>query len=99
MTYSVVVTDNIRSVIHTDPEGAQQVIALDVTEGYAEGYARFLNLTKDNAWLSRFDARQLQEIKFSTFYAREFNHGTDGHNAKMIIAKLSEVLSELANSS
>lgn len=100
MTYSVVVTDNIRSIVHTDPDGAQQVICLDVAEGYADQITKLLNLTKkteSNLWLSSFDERQLKEIKLSCLYAREFNHGTDGHNAKLIIAKFAEILSELTN--
>lgn len=92
MTYSVVVTDGIFSVIHTDPEGAQQVIALDVTSGYADKIAYLLNLTDSNAWATRFDDRQMQEIKFSCLYARDFYHGTDGHNAKLIISKFVEIL-------
>jgi hypothetical protein len=106
MTYSVVVNDNISSVIHTDTEGAQQVIALDVTEGYADKIAYLLNLTDgdvdqvahllrltdNNAWGRQFDDRQMKEIKFSCLYARDFGHGTDGHNAKLIIAKFVELL-------
>lgn len=106
MTYSVVVNDGISSVIHTDLEGAQQVVCLDVAEGYADKIAYLLNLTNgdvdeivrllrltdNNAWGREFDDRQMQEIKFSCLYARDFKHGTDGHNAKLIIAKFVEML-------
>lgn len=43
-------------------------------------------------WLSLLDDRQRREIELSIVYARDFHHGTDGHNAKMIIAKLAEML-------
>jgi len=36
--------------------------------------------------------RQIEEIEFSKLYAEKFNHGTDGHNAKVIIAKLAGLL-------
>jgi hypothetical protein len=94
MTYSVVATDNIRSVIHTDPDGMQRVIALDVSKAYADKIAYLLNLTNSNAWGRQFDDRQMQEIKFSCLYARDFKHGTDGHNAKLIIAKFVELLDQ-----
>ena len=38
-------------------------------------------------WLKLFDKRQQKEIRFSQVYVNEFEHGTDGHNAKVIIAK------------
>lgn len=94
MTYSVVVNDNISSIIHTDPEGAQRVICLDVAEGYANQLAKLLNLTSGNQWGTLFDDRQMKEIKFSCLYARDFNHGTDGHNAKLIIAKFVDMLAD-----
>ena len=43
-------------------------------------------------WRSEFDERQLKEIEFCILYATNFKHGTDGHNAKMIIAKMVELL-------
>lgn len=39
-------------------------------------------------WQKDFDERQLDEIRFSKVYLKDFNHGTDGHNAKIIIAKM-----------
>ena len=92
MTYSVVVNDGISSIIHTDPDGAQRIICLDVAEGYADQLAKLLNLTSGSQWGTLFDDRQMQEIKFSCLYARDFKHGTDGHNAKLIIAKFVEIL-------
>lgn len=48
-------------------------------------------------WHNLFDERQQKEIKFSYIYAEQFGHGTDGHNAKMIIAKMSDLLDKLEN--
>jgi hypothetical protein len=38
------------------------------------------------------DDRQQKEIEFSKVYADKFGHGTDGHNAKMITAKMAGLL-------
>jgi hypothetical protein len=46
-------------------------------------------------WHKLFDERQLKEIAFSRAYARDYAHGTDGHNAKMIVAKMADLLDEL----
>lgn len=43
-------------------------------------------------WQGEFDERQLKEIAFSRVYAKEFGHGTDGHNGKLIIAKMADLL-------
>lgn len=43
-------------------------------------------------WHKHFDERQLDEIRFSQVYLKDFNHGTDGHNAKIIIAKMASKL-------
>lgn len=39
-------------------------------------------------WQENFTERELKEIEFSRIYARDFAHGTDGHNSKTIISKL-----------
>ena len=44
------------------------------------------------SWWINFDERQLKEIAFARVYVQQFNHGTDGHNAKLIIAKLADLL-------
>lgn len=44
------------------------------------------------SWHKHFSERQLKEIDFCRIYARNFSHGTDGHNAKLIIAKMAELL-------
>lgn len=41
-----------------------------------------------------FTTRELQEIHFSQTYAEAYNHGTDGHNAKIIIAKLAYLIAD-----
>lgn len=43
-------------------------------------------------WLKHFDERQQKEIDFARLYASDFRHGTDGHNAKLIIAQMAEIL-------
>lgn len=47
-------------------------------------------------WRSDFTERELKEIDFCRVYQREFAHGTDGHNAKIIIAKLAAILDNVA---
>lgn len=42
--------------------------------------------------LDLFDERQRKEIAFSIIYAEKYAHGTDGHNAKMIISKMAEIM-------
>lgn len=46
-------------------------------------------------WHKHFDERQLKEIKFSQVYAADFSHGTDGHNAKLIVNKLTDLVSSV----
>lgn len=50
-------------------------------------------------WFKHFDDRQLNEIQFSQIYLTQFNHGTDGHNAKIIIAKFADILDKLEEAS
>lgn len=58
---------------------------------------------KSLSWRKHFDERQLKEInqckvyavRFNKVYARDFNHKTDCHNAKLIIAKMAKLLDEL----
>lgn len=47
-------------------------------------------------WVNLFDERQQAEIKFSLLYVTQFSHGTDGHNAKVIIAKMANLLHGLS---
>lgn len=43
-------------------------------------------------WKRFLDERQLKEVEFSRIYATQFSHGTDGHNAKLIIARMAQLL-------
>ena len=47
------------------------------------------------SWLNQFDERQRKEIEFSILYLNQFEHGTDGHNAKVIIAKMAALLDKI----
>jgi hypothetical protein len=46
----------------------------------------------DKSWENHFTPREIQEIKFAEIYAKDFAHGTTGHNALMIIAKMAALL-------
>lgn len=46
-------------------------------------------------WIEGFDERQQREVEFSRIYALDFKHGTDGHNAKMIIARMAAILDNI----
>jgi hypothetical protein len=43
-------------------------------------------------WTKRFTNREIKEIDFARIYTDNFNHGTDGHRAKIIISKMSNML-------
>lgn len=45
-------------------------------------------------WITLFDERERKEIEFALTYARDFHHGTNGHNALMIIAKMAQLLND-----
>jgi hypothetical protein len=47
------------------------------------------------SWLILFDERQQKEIEFCQVYKQDFGHGTDGHNVKMIIARMAEMLFDI----
>lgn len=47
-------------------------------------------------WRDFFDERQLKEIEFANLYSEDFHHGTDGHNAKMIMASMTNLLDTFA---
>lgn len=46
-------------------------------------------------WMEDFDTRELKEINFAQEYVRNFNHGTSGHMAYTVIAKLVEKINEM----
>ncbi len=50
--------------------------------------------TQDAAWQSHFTERELKEIAYCQLYQRDFAHGTDGHNIRLIVAKLVGLLEE-----
>lgn len=43
-------------------------------------------------WRAQLSERERKEIHFAELYAAEFSHGTTGHNALLLIAKLAEQL-------
>lgn len=43
-------------------------------------------------WIDIFTDRQRKEIQFSILYEDQFGHGTDGHNGKIIIARMARLL-------
>jgi hypothetical protein len=47
-------------------------------------------------WKDLMDARQVKEISYDHIYATNFSHGTDGHNARLIIARLSDIIDALS---
>jgi hypothetical protein len=46
-------------------------------------------------WREIFDDRQQKEIALAEIYARDFAHGTTGHNALLVIAKMAAMLDKL----
>lgn len=46
----------------------------------------------ETSWRQSFTAREQAEIRFAEVYVELFDHGTDGHNAKIIIAKMASLL-------
>lgn len=45
-------------------------------------------------WRDQLDERQRKEVEFASLYAKDFGHGTDGHNRLLLIAKLATLLDE-----
>lgn len=43
-------------------------------------------------WTQELDERQRKELELARLYAKDFAHGTTGHNQLMLIAKLAELL-------
>jgi hypothetical protein len=50
-----------------------------------------LRLVAEN-WREALSERERKEIAFAELYAAQFNHGTTGHNALLLIARLAERL-------
>jgi hypothetical protein len=45
-------------------------------------------------WKDQFTERERKEIEYCLIYQRDFGHGTDGHNIRLIVAKLVNILEE-----
>lgn len=66
---------------------AQEMNKITWEELYATvGYDQHID------WKLFFDERQRKEVEFDGIYADSFAHGTDGHNARLIIAKMANLL-------
>lgn len=48
----------------------------------------------EDTWYAELDERQLAEVEFAKLYASQFEHGTDGHNRLLLIAKMAELLDQ-----
>ncbi len=48
-----------------------------------------------NDWRhTQLDERQRKEVQFAEVYAKDFNHGTVGHNTMLVVARLAALLDE-----
>ena len=43
-------------------------------------------------WKENFDERELKEIEFCHLYWKQFSHGTNAHNLRIIVAKMASIL-------
>lgn len=57
-----------------------------------ESYSRHKGDYTMLRWTQELDERQKKEINFARTYADLFNHGTNGHNQYLLIAKLASLL-------
>lgn len=87
---------------HKNYQGLSMPAWEDLTDKIREAWDNAANRVAgrppipDPAWLSSFDERQQNQIRFARLYAREFHHGADGHNNMLIIAKMAELLDATA---
>jgi hypothetical protein len=56
-----------------------------------QSLAEKFGINLEQHWSKNLDDRQNQEISFDVTYARIYGHGTDGHNARTLIAKLADI--------
>ena len=49
---------------------------------------------EERKWWDKLDERQKKELVFAECYARDFNHGTVGHNRLILLSRLAELLDE-----
>lgn len=52
-------------------------------------------MEKVEGWKTEFTERELKEIEFDRLYQEKFAHGTDGHNMRIIIAKLVAIIERM----
>ena len=38
--------------------------------------------------------KEWMEVEYCRVYAEEYNHGTDGHNTRLLVAKLADLLEQ-----
>lgn len=43
-------------------------------------------------WENVLDKREKSEVDFNRVYASQYAHGTDGHNIRLLVAKLARML-------
>lgn len=43
-------------------------------------------------WTDSLTERQIKEVQFARDYVKNFNHGTNGHNALVLIALMADIL-------
>lgn len=53
-------------------------------------------MSEHEAWWAELDERQRQEVRMALEYEGRFNHGTDGHNRLLLIAKLTQLLDKVS---
>jgi hypothetical protein len=47
-------------------------------------------------WMIRnFTEREIKEMEFCYLYAKKFSHGTDGHNVRLIVSRLTMLLNNV----
>ena len=51
-------------------------------------------LIRIKSWTIKFSEREMKEIRFAQLYARDYDHGTAGHNRLVVIAKMADMLDQ-----
>lgn len=47
-------------------------------------------------WRDLLDDRQQKQVEWSKLYEMDYHHGDDGHNAKLLIAKMADMLDAMS---
>lgn len=80
----------LREIVKEDLRKKEQIVGQKIE------WAEVLNNARTNGghvdWRKFLDERQLKEIAFDVIYAEQFSHGTEGHNARLVIARMTELL-------